>query len=412
MAVVAALEYFRRAQQIRQLRQSLKCSQKSGGLPEGRLRKRGGGNTNWKQLEDLSPDRLWLRPLGLISGHAAIEAIALGRARPLAGPDLCFTLIAATGLTPDRRLVCVKMPVAELEAWIADGRTRFAQRARGQLELLSAPRARWAGLALDRPLVMGVLNVTPDSFSNGGRWSDGERAIAHGSALLEAGADIIDVGGESTRPGADELAPGEEIRRVEPVVRALAQAGAVVSIDTRHKVVMEAALDAGARIVNDVSALSQDPESLALVARHQAPVVLMHMRGEPRTMQSTPVYDSVLIEVLEFLAARIDACAAAGIPRERIAVDPGIGFGKLVPHNLELLAGIGALHALGCAIVLGISRKSTIARLSRGEPPNARLPGSLAGALFTVQQGVQILRVHDVAETRQALAVWRAIAAS
>jgi dihydropteroate synthase len=259
---------------------------------------------------------------------------------------------------------------------------------------------------------MGVLNVTPDSFSDGGQWFDTERAIAHGRALLTAGADIIDVGGESTRPGADELRPGEEIRRVEPVVGALVESGAIVSIDTRHKAVMEAALDTGARIVNDVSALTHDAESAALIARRGASVVLMHMRGEPLTMQCDPVYDSPLIEVLEFLRVRIEGCIAAGIPSEHIAIDPGIGFGKLASHNLELLSGIASFHSLGCGLVLGVSRKSTIARLSRGEPPKARLPGSLAAALAAVQQGVQILRVHDVAETRQALAVWRAIAES
>ena len=234
--------------------------------------------------------------------------------------------------------------------------------------------------------------------------------MAHGRALVAAGADIIDVGGESTRPGAAELPSGEEIRRVEAVVRALAEDGAVVSIDTRHKAVMERALAAGARIVNDVSALTHDPGSLGYIAGCEAPVVLMHMRGEPLTMQREPVYASPLVEVLEYLEARIAACAAAGIPRERIVVDPGIGFGKLVPHNLELLAGIGAFHALGCGVVLGVSRKSMIARLSGGESPDARLPGSLAAALFAAQHGVQILRVHDVAETRQALALWGAIA--
>jgi dihydropteroate synthase len=236
--------------------------------------------------------------------------------------------------------------------------------------------------------------------------------VAHGREMIAAGADIIDVGGESTRPGAAPLPHGEEIGRVEPVVRALADAGAVVSIDTRHHAVMERALAAGARIVNDVSALTADPEGLALVARRQAPVVLMHMRGEPQTMQRDPVYDFPLVEVLDYLEARIAACTAAGIPRERIVVDPGIGFGKLAPHNLELLAGLGAFHALGCPVMVGMSRKSMIARLSRGEPPDARLPGSLAAALFAVQQGAQILRVHDVAETRQALALWCAIAAS
>jgi len=287
---------------------------------------------------------------------------------------------------------------------------RFAGRVREQMARLSTPREAWARVTLGRPIIMGVLNVTPDSFSDGGRWLEPERAVAHGRALLEAGADIIDIGGESTRPGAAPLPPGDEIRRTQPVVRALAASGAVVSIDTRHVAVMEAALDAGACIVNDVSALTHDPEGLALVARRQAGIVLMHMRGEPRTMQHNPVYDFPLVEVLEYLDARVRACVAAGIPREAIAIDPGFGFGKLAPHNLELLAGIGAFHTLGCPVVLGVSRKSTIARLSRGEPPEARLPGSLAAALFAVHQGVQILRVHDVAETRQALSIWRAIA--
>src|ERR1700719_1834107 len=299
----------------------------------------------WAALDGISADRLWLRPLGVISGRAAAASIA------------------------------------ELEVWIAGAGARFAQRVRDQLALLSAPRQPWAGFDLDRPILMGVLNVTPDSFSDGGQWFDTERAVAHGRALLTAGADIIDVGGESTRPGADELRPGGEILRVEPVVRALVQSGAVVSIDTRHKAVMEAALDAGARIVNDVSALTHDAESAALVARRGASVVLMHMRGEPRTMQCDPVYNSPLIEVLEFLKLRMAACIAAGIPSEHIAIDPGIGFGKLVSHNLELLSGIASFHALGCGIVLGMSRKSTIARLSKGEPPKARLPGSLAAAL-------------------------------
>ncbi len=174
---------------------------------------------------------------------------------------------------------------------------------------------------------------------------------------------------------------------------------------------MEAALDAGARIVNDVSALTHDADSAALIARRGASTVLMHMRGEPRTMQFDPVYNSALIEVLEFLKARIQACIAAGIPRDHIAIDPGIGFGKRVSHNLELLSGIASFHTLGCGIVVGVSRKSTIARLSKGEPPQARLPGSLAAALAAIQQGVQVLRVHDAAETCQALAVWRAIAA-
>ena len=365
---------------------------------------------DWAQLDKVAADRLWLRPLGLLCGYATREAVAAGLARPLAGADLAFTLVAALGLGSDGRLASVTAQISELEGWLGGPGVRFAERSRDRLSRLSTPRLPWAGFSLARPLVVGVLNVTPDSFSDGGRWFDAERAIAYGRTLVDAGADIIDVGGESTRPGAAELPPGEEIRRVEAVVHALAESGAVVSIDTRRKAVMEKALAVGARIVNDVSALTHDPGSLAYIARCEAPVVLMHMRGEPRTMQREPVYDSPLVEVLEYLEARITACAAAGIPRERIVVDPGIGFGKRVPHNLELLAGIGAFHALGCGVVLGVSRKSMIARLSRGEPPDARLPGSLAAALFAVQQGIQILRVHDVAETRQALSLLGAIA--
>jgi dihydropteroate synthase len=366
----------------------------------------------WAALDGVGVDGLWLRPSGLISGRAAAEAVASGHARPLTGSGLAFSLISALGLGSAGRPIAVTSSIPELDVWLAGTGARFAQRVREQLALLSAPRPPWAGFDLDRPIVMGVLNVTPDSFSDGGEWFDAERAIAHGRALLTAGADIIDVGGESTRPWAVELDPGEEILRIEPVVRALAEARAVVSIDTRHKAVMEAALDAGARIVNDVSALTHDADSVALIARRGASVVLMHMRGEPRTMQRDPVYNSPLIEVLDFLKLRIEACIAAGIPIDHIAIDPGIGFGKLASHNLELLSGIASFHTLGCGIVVGVSRKSTIARLSRREPPKGRLPGSLAAALSAVQQGVQILRVHDVAETRQALAVWRAIAAS
>jgi dihydropteroate synthase len=238
----------------------------------------------WAALDCVSVDRLWLRPLGLISGGAAAEAIASGYARPLTGPGLAFSLVAALGLGPDRRPISVISSIAELDEWVAGADARFAQRVREQLALLSAPRPPWAGFDLDCPIVVGVLNVTPDSFSDAGQWFDAEDAVAHGRALLAAGADIIDVGGESTRPGAGELDPGEEILRVEPVVHALVHAGAVVSIDTRHKAVMEAALDAGARIVNDVSALTHNAESAALIARRGASIVLMHMRGEPRTM--------------------------------------------------------------------------------------------------------------------------------
>jgi len=251
--------------------------------------------------------------------------------------------------------------------------------------------------------------VTPDSFSDGGRHLDANAAIAHGTALLEAGAGIVDVGGESTRPGADAVPAEEELRRVLPVVRALAKAGGAVSIDTRRAAVMTAAVGEGARVINDVTALSGDDQSLAAAAKSGAGVVLMHMQGEPATMQDNPTYDDAALDVYDYLEARIAACERAGVARERIVVDPGIGFGKTKRHNAEILAQIALYHALGCGVLLGVSRKGFVAGASGGEPPDKRLPGSLAAALGAVGQGVQLLRVHDVAETRQALAVRDAI---
>ena len=260
-----------------------------------------------------------------------------------------------------------------------------------------------------RPLIMGVVNVTPDSFSDGGDFADPEAAIAQALRLKEEGADIVDIGGESTRPGAAGLDPQAEIARVLPVVTAAVQAGALVSIDTRHTVVMRAALAAGAAIVNDVTALA-DAGAIDAVREHRASAVLMHMQGEPATMQREPDYDDVVEEVATWLEARAAACMAAGIARERLAIDPGIGFGKTVAHNVALLADVERLARGGLPVLIGVSRKSFIARLSAGEPPKQRLPGSLAAALWAVQQGAAIVRVHDVAATRQALAVWQAIA--
>ena len=271
------------------------------------------------------------------------------------------------------------------------------------------PGRTWAGLHLDRPLIMGVVNVTPDSFSDGGDHATADQAIAHGMRLLEEGADILDVGGESTRPGAEPVPPEVEAARVLPVIAALAAAGAVVSIDTRNAATMRRALDAGARIVNDVTALAGDPDSLRTVAAAGCPVALMHMRGDPRSMQDDPRYDDVAGEVRAFLAARVAACVAAGIPRDRIAVDPGIGFGKTVEHNLALLRATAAFRDLGCPVLIGVSRKRFIAALSRGEPAKDRVAGSLAAGLFALDRGADILRVHDVAATAQARAVWLAL---
>ncbi|MDX1581098.1 MAG: dihydropteroate synthase [Alphaproteobacteria bacterium] len=263
-----------------------------------------------------------------------------------------------------------------------------------------------------RPLNMGVFNVTPDSFSDGGQFQAAEAAIAHGRRLIEEGADILDIGGESTRPGADPVGVEEELARVLPVIEGLAREGVPLSIDTRHAKVMAAALEAGAAIINDISALSHDPDSLRVAAESDAPVVLMHSQGVPKTMQNNPRYGDVVEEVSTYLEERIETCGQAGIEKARLIADPGIGFGKTVEHNLALLAHLERFHDLGCPLLLGVSRKSFIARLSADEPPDERLGGSLAAALAGLSRGVHILRVHDVAQTRQAVRVWQAVSAA
>ena len=336
-------------------------------------------------------------------GPAARSAIAAGAAQPLAGGPLAFSLCEI--VTEDERVL---LPAGEARAWAAGH--GLADAFDAALARLTSPRAAFAGLGLDRPRIMGVVNVTPDSFSDGGDFAEGAAAIAHGLALKDAGAEILDVGGESTRPGAAPISIAEELRRVIPVIRALAAAGSIVSIDTRHAQVMGEAIAAGATIVNDITALTGDPASLDLLAGSEASVVLMHMRGEPRSMQANPVYGDAPREIRDYLAERVAACLAAGIAPARIAVDPGIGFGKNDSHNMALLRELGMLHELGVALLLGVSRKSFIGRLSRGEAPKERLGGSLAAGLAGLDRGAQILRVHDVAETRQAIAVWQALA--
>jgi dihydropteroate synthase len=260
---------------------------------------------------------------------------------------------------------------------------------------------------LDQPQVVGILNVTPDSFSDGGLTLDPAAAAEAGADMAEAGAAIVDVGGESTRPGAKPVWEGDEIQRVQPAVERLARGGVAVSIDTRKAAVVRAALGAGAGMVNDVSALTFDPLAGGVVAEAKCPVVLMHHQGTPETMQKEPAYGDVLLEVYDWLEARIAAAEAAGIARANVVVDPGIGFGKTLTHNLRLLNGLALFHGLGCAVMLGASRKRLIGALSNEAPVGERLGGSVALALKGAEQGVQLHRVHDVAETVQALKVWR-----
>ncbi len=320
--------------------------------------------------------------------------------RPLVLPDTC---------RPDGALPLAGGPIWFDRAEVVEpGRRGPVIAARDipaeQRDRLTEPRPALAGLALDRPLIMGILNVTPDSFSDGGRFLDPVAAVAEATAM---GADLIDVGGESTRPGAAEVPADEEIARIRPVIAALA--GHRISVDTRKAQVARAALAAGAAVVNDVSALTHDPALAGVVAASGAPVVLMHAQGTPAVMQDDPRYADVLVEVYLWLEARIAAARAAGIPQERIVVDPGIGFGKTAAHNLSLIRGLSLFHGLGCPVLLGASRKRFIGTIGAEPVADRRLPGSLAVALAGAAQGAQILRVHDVPETRQALALWAAM---
>lgn len=277
------------------------------------------------------------------------------------------------------------------------------------IQRLSAPRPDFAGLTMDRPRLMGILNVTPDSFSDGGLFLAPDAAVMQ-ARRMAGGADIIDIGGESTRPGAAEVAMDDEIARTAPVIAALRAGGLdlPISIDTRKAGVARAAFAAGAGILNDVTALQFDPAMAQTVAQAGLPVVLMHSIKTPATMQDDPQYDDVLLDVYDALAARVVAAVAAGIPRDRIAIDPGIGFGKTLAHNLALLARLSLFHNLGLPVLLGASRKRFIGTIARQDDAARRVPGSLAVALAGAAQGVHMIRVHDVDETRQALTLWQA----
>lgn len=269
---------------------------------------------------------------------------------------------------------------------------------------------RFAGQTQESPFIVGIVNVTPDSFSDGGDYLSPNEAIRKGLAFMGEGADIIDIGGESTRPGAQETSIDEELRRVIPVVEGLASAGAIVSVDTRHAAVMEAAIKAGAKIINDVSALSDDEKSIDVIKKYpDISVILMHKQGQPHNMQQSYQYNNVVMDVYHYLLGRIQQCEKHGISRDRIAVDPGIGFGKSVQHNLSLMGRLSLLRGYGCPVMLGASRKSFIAAVSFDVPPKERICGSIAAALWSVRQGAGLLRVHDVRETKQALAVWQSI---
>jgi dihydropteroate synthase len=339
--------------------------------------------------------RRWLRPTGLVTGPEARRLVDAGDALPLLGGPQAFILVERItwdGISPPIR---VTLPVGEVDP--------------AELHPFTAAHPA----PFDRPRVMGILNVTPDSFSDGGAHADPAAAIAHGLRLVAQGADIVDVGGESTRPGAAPVPAEEELRRVLPVVEGLAREGVTVSIDTRKAVVMAAAVAAGAELINDVSGLAFDPAAPAAAVRaagQGAWIVLMHMRGTPATMNEAPAYRACALEVAAELEARVATALAAGIPRDRLILDPGFCFAKHEAHNVELLRDVALLHGLGCPLLVGLSRKGWAAWLESVQPPAARLPGSLAAAHWALERGARLLRVHDVAATRQTLDAWATLA--
>ena len=346
---------------------------------------------------------LYLRPTAFIDSPVGFD----GQFMRLAGGMSFFSAFEVIAVEGGRRVSKRLVPIGDIDAVVAGDEAATAT-----LANLTSPRAALTlgerTIRLDQPQVMGILNMTPDSFSDGGKHvGDHEAAASAGVAMAAAGAAIIDVGGESTRPGATTVWEGDEIARTQPVIERLARAGVAVSIDTRKAAVMSAALAAGAAMVNDVSALCHDAQAAALMAAQTCPVVVMHSPDAAKSLHEGGNYSDPLIETYDWLADRIATLVAAGIARSRLIVDPGIGFGKGVAENLSLLNGLSLFHGLGCPLLVGASRKRFIGALAGEAPVEARLAGSLAVALKAAEQGAQIVRVHDVAETVQALKVWR-----
>ncbi len=344
-----------------------------------------------------SADRIHIRPAGLLHGEAAHQALRCGLALPLVGGPSAFSTAeilhrcTATGEISRRWVAARDLPA------LAEDSPPLAAR----LERTTRSRPAIAGLDLSRPCIMGIVNVTPDSFSDGGRHADTASAVAHALALTEHGADILDVGGESTRPGASEVPIEEEIARVVPVVRELAQRGLTVSVDTRKAAVMEAAIAAGAAIINDVTALREDPRAASVVARANVPVILMHAREVPVRADITHEYEDVVLDVADALETHVRHAVQAGISEQDIIIDPGLGFGKDVDDNLRLMRCLPLFHGLGMPLLVGASRKRFIGATTGVKEPAERLAGSLATAQLAAQAGAAIIRVHDVAETAQ-----------
>jgi dihydropteroate synthase len=349
---------------------------------------------------------LYIRPIALAESPQSEEGDAIRLAGGLTYASRFAVIVREGARVVSRERYRARELEAALPGLSAEATEQWANLTRAHAPLELGQRT----IRLDQPQVMGILNVTPDSFSDGGEFLDKpDVANAHTAAMLEAGAALIDVGGESTRPGAAAVWEGDEIKRVLPAIERLAASGAAVSIDSRHPAVMEAALAAGAHVINDVSALRHDPRAIEFAVRSGAPVVLMHAPGSADDLHADGTYADVVLDVFDWLRARRDAALAAGIARDKIVLDPGIGFGKSIAENLALMNALPLFHALGQPLLVGASRKRMIGALSNEAPTHQRLGGSLTLALKALDAGVQLLRVHDVAETVQAVKIWRGL---
>lgn len=350
----------------------------------------------------MSWERRYLLPAALHSGPDSEARTDSGLSRRLAGGWVHFEAVRILTRNGEEDII----PVTELRARL--NQAPDSERLLKVWHRLSKPRPKWSGFRFTRPTLMGILNTTPDSFSDGGKFAAADAAIQHGKDMLAAGADMLDIGGESTRPGSEEVPVDEEIRRILPVIEGLRDSG-VISVDTRKKAVIQAGLDAGATIVNDVSGLTFDSDSMDLVSHRKCPTVIMHSQGTPDIMQDDPDYDHVLFDIYDWLEERLEACRLRGMDDSLLMIDPGIGFGKSLDHNLAILKGLALFHGLGVPLLVGLSRKSIIDKIIPGFAPHERLGGSIGGAMWLLKQGVQVIRAHDIAQSKQAMEVWQAI---
>ena len=350
--------------------------------------------------------RRYIRPVGLVAWDSVVRKMNATSYHHLAGGWMGFSHvdIIQRGDAPSDIIATRK----SVDDWLSEASDKLT--AEAQLARLCAPRDDFATLSMAEPQIMGIVNATPDSFSDGGVNFAAKDGIANGLRMANDGARILDIGGESTRPGAEPVARDEEIRRIVPIIEALTAQGHIVSADTRHTNVMSHAAKAGAPIINDVAGFRDEGAEALLATLSQAPSggygIAMHMQGTPETMQQNPSYDFAPLDVYDWLETRIEALRSAGVPRTHIAIDPGFGFGKTPAHNLEIINWTALFHGLGVPLLIGVSRKSSIAKLSRNEPATERLGGSLALTLRAIESGAQIIRTHDVAQTAQAISVY------